>query len=227
MKRVFCLLVLVVYAHVPLKANAAVSPVVGGYQVSYDINLSSGTSNGSDIQDILIFEWSDDGDFTVDSGFTIDGRGNTVLKHVIDFEPAYALVIGWGAATPGKGDEKDHLFTLTNSSFAAQITGKKWSEAFPGVPPIPRTGHDDMINLVQAAASGDLNALDAVTEFVQREAGSAAFDPSGKFRVVEWSVGQPIDIVLSPIPIMPTYGFGLLIIGLLVLARSFISQHSK
>lgn len=74
--------------------------------------------------------------------------------------------------------------TLTNASFAGQVTGKKWSEAFPGVPPEPRTGHNDMIGLLQAAASGDSDALDAVTEFVQREADAWFPGPAQQFLTV-------------------------------------------
>jgi hypothetical protein len=40
-------------------ANAVVSPVSGGFEVSYDINLGyRGASNGSDIVDVFIFEWN-------------------------------------------------------------------------------------------------------------------------------------------------------------------------
>jgi hypothetical protein len=225
MKRTSCLLTLVVFATFTLMANAGVEPVSGGYQVSYDIKLTSGSSNGNDIGDALIFEWNGSGEFSVDGGFTINGRGQTQISHVIGFDPTSAFVIGWGAAIPGVGDEKNHLFTLSNFAFAAEARGKKWSVAFPGVPPEPRTGHNAMIGLLQSAATGDVDALDAVSEFVKREAEPAGFDPRGNFRVLEWTVAEPIDLPVLPVPVMPLYGLVLLILGLLVLARRFISSY--
>jgi hypothetical protein len=223
MKRSCYFAVLVFAALFSSVVSAAVTATPTGFRISYDINLSKGTSNGSDIQDTLIFEWNDAGDFSVTSGSTIAGRGRTVLDHVIDFEPTAALVMGWGAAVPGVGDEKDHIFTLVRAGFAEAVTGLKWSAAFPGVPPLPRTGHSDMTVLLQAAASGDTAALAAVEEFVRREGGSAAFNPANSFRVLEWSTAVPIDPPLQ-VPVMPAFALWAVVLGLVLVARGFIRR---
>ena len=189
--------------------SAGVTSVSGGYKVDYDIDLRIGSSNGGDIQDTFIIEWNESNDFNIDYAYTIAGKGKTRISHVISFEPTAALLIGYGLAVPGVGDEKDHVFTLTNSSFAQQVTGLKWSLAFPGVPPEPRIGHSAMINLLKDAATGDSASLDALKSFVVNEGYQAGFDPAGNFRVMEWSVGQPID-VLASIPTLSFWGLVLL-----------------
>jgi hypothetical protein len=191
MKQLLSLVLLLAVATLGDTAAAAVSPEAGGgYRVTYNINLGAGTSNGSDIQDVLIFAWNGSGDFSVESASNITGQGNTVLTHLIAFRPTSALIMGWGAGVTGVGDEKDHLFTVVNPSAASAFTGKKWSEAFPGIPPTPRTSHSGMVTLLQsAAATGDATAL---SEFVRREAAHAAFDPAGQFRVLEWTDATPI-----------------------------------
>lgn len=210
-------------------ANAIVTAVEGGYQVDYYVSLAQGTSNGSDIQDTLIFEWNQGGEFSAEFGPTISGEGSTFISHVIGFEPDSALVLGWGAAVPGVGDEKDHLFMLANNSFTQQVTGLKWSTAFPGVPPEPRTGHNAMIGLLKDAAGGNSDALDAISLWLEREATQAAFDPAGNFRVIEWSVAQPIDFA-TPIPVLSGTGLALLALVLMLFAwrsRARLSLRSS
>lgn len=224
MKTTFQIILLALLFSLPIVAGASVTPVAGGYQVIYDVNLPSGTSNDSDIEDVVVVEWNASGDFGIESGFAIAGRGQTRLKHTISFEPDSALVMGWSAGIPGKGDEKDHLVTLTNGAFVSEVTGRKWSEVFPGVPPEPRTGHNAMIGLLQAAGAGDADALDAISTWVQREAQAAAFDPAGGFRVLEWTIPTPIDRAV-PVPVMSWYGLGLLAFGLLIMGRRFLLRR--
>ena len=207
-------------------ASAAVTIVAGGYEISYDVSLPSGTSNGSNIQDVAVVEWNAAGEFGIETGFAIAGRGHTRISHIIGFQPDSALVLGWSAGVPGRGDEIDHLITLNNGAFVDEVTGRKWSEVFPGVPPEPRTGHNAMIALLQAAGSGDAGALNAISTWVQREAQSAAFDPAGGFRVLEWTIPNPIDTTV-PVPMMPWYGLGLLAFSLLFMARLFLPRHAR
>ena len=158
-------------------AKASVISVADGYQVSYGINMNPGSSNGSDIQNTFIFEW-DDSYFNVDYAYTIAGLGNTYISHTIEFAPTSALLIGYGAGIAGVGDEKDHLYTITSSAFADTVVGVKWSEAFPGVVPESRVGHNAMISLLIEAAEGDTSALTALTDFVTTEGYGAAFNPA-------------------------------------------------
>ena len=182
--------------------HASVISVATGYEVSYQFDMGGIPRNGNDIQDTFIFEWNENGDFNVDYGFTIAGRGSTNISHIISFEPTAAFLIGYGLGDPDFGDGKDHLFTFVNSSFAYEAAGHKWSEVFPGVPPEPRIGHNAMIELLAEAVGGDLTALNSLTNFVKNEAYQGAFDPAGSFKVVEWSravIPEPITFALFSI----------------------------
>lgn len=95
-------------------AEAVVTPVGGGFEISYDINLGHrGTSNGSGIEDVFIFEWNAS-QFNADYAGDVASHGLPTLSHVIDIEQTAALVFGYAAGIPGFGDEKDHLYTLMN-----------------------------------------------------------------------------------------------------------------
>jgi hypothetical protein len=197
-------------------AYAAVTAVPGGYEVSYHVYLPGGTSNGQDIRSVFLVEWDESGHRSVDHAFSIAGRGSTRLAHVVGFRPSAALVIGYAEGIAGVGDGKDHLFTLTSAAFAEQATGQNWGVVFPGVPPEPRVGHNAMTALLQDAAAGDGNALDAIVRFVDTEGHRAAFDPAGRFRVIEWTIGTPIDG--EPIPTLSTVGLAALALFIVVLA---------
>jgi hypothetical protein len=171
-------------------ASAGVISVANGYQIDYGIGMSPGTSNGSDIEGVFIFEWNDS-NFNAAFGGTIAGTGDTYLSHIIDFEPTSALLLGYGEGIPGVGDGKDHLYTIASLAFSNTVGGLKWSEAFPGVTPGTRVGHDAMINLLGDAAGGSGTALDSIKNFVRTEGYRAAFDPRGDFVVLEWSTCPP------------------------------------
>jgi hypothetical protein len=195
-KHIICVLILsLAILGLTCNADADVTPVPGGYEVSYQIDLR-GTSNGLDILDTFICEWNENGDFSVDYPYTINNRGRTLINHTIGFKPTAALLMGYGLGIPGIGDEKDHMFTVISSGFANSVIGKKWSQAFPGVPPDPRIGHNAMINLLKNAAAGNASALNQLTEFVKKEGYKAGFDPIGSFRVFEWTIGLPIDTTI-------------------------------
>ena len=170
-------------------AKATVMSVDTGYEVSYGINMNPGTSNGSDVQSTFIFEW-DDINFNVDYAGTIAGQGNTYISHIIDFVPTLALLIGYGEGIDGIGDGKDHLYTITSSTFASTVgAGVKWSEVFPGLTPETRIGHNAMISMLN-----DAN-LAALTDFVQTEGYVAAFNPASEFVVLEWSGCGPGEVL--------------------------------
>jgi len=187
-RKVFALPVLVTAAVLvlPGMADAGVIAVNNGYQVDYNIGMSPGSSNGSDIEGVFIFEWNENDFFSSWAG-TIAGSGDTYLSHIIDFEPTSAFILGYGGGVPGIGDEKDHLYTITSLAFSSTVGGLKWSQAFPGVTPETRVGHDAMINLLGDAAGGSATAQLALEDFVKTEGYRAAFDPRGDFVVLEWS----------------------------------------
>ena len=163
---------------------AGVIPTAAGYEVSYGINMTPGSSNGSDISNVVLFEW-DNSHFSALSVGSIAGQGNTFITHDIGFAPTSALMIGYGLGIAGIGDEKDHLYTLTSSAFASTVGGLKWSQAFPGVTPDTRVRHERMISLL---IDGNLGAI---SDFVRTEGYVAAFDPAGSFVVLEWSTCPP------------------------------------
>jgi len=209
-------------------ANASVVPVSGGYEITYDIKLGIGSSTGGDILNTFIFEWDENNNFNVAYPYTIAGKGRTRIRHTISFEPSAALLMGYSLGIPGVGDEKDHLFTVNSSSFTNQVTGLKWSQAFPGVPPEPRIGHSAMISLLNDAASGDSVALDTLKQFIQTEGYRAGFDPAaGNFRVMEWTTGNPIDYALA-VPAVSDYGLVIILLGVFLLAaRQFWNKVNR
>jgi len=168
------------------------------YEVSYQFNLGGHPRNGGDIQDVFIFEWNDSGDFNVDYAYTVEGQTSTTISHTIAFDPTYAFLIGYGLAIPGVGDEKDHIFTFTRSSFFHEVVGFKWSEIYPGLTPESRIRHSEMVALLANAALNDSASLSRLTDFVRYEAYDAAFDPAGEFTTIEWStvVPEPASIAL-------------------------------
>lgn len=168
------------------QASALVIPVADGYQIDYGIAMNPGSSNGSDIEGVFIFEWNAT-EFSAVYGGTVAGTGDTYHSHVLDFEPTAAFIMGYGAGIPGVGDEKDHIYTITSLDFSYTVGGLKWSQAFPGVTPDTRVGHDAMIGLLGDAAGGSTTALGALEDFVKSEGYRAAFDPRGDFVVLEWS----------------------------------------
>ncbi len=172
-------------------AKASVISVADGYEVSYAISMNPGSSNGSDIQNTFIFEW-DDSHLNVDYAYTIAGQGRTDISHTLHFAPTSALLIGYGPGIAGVGDEKDHLYTISSSAFTYTVGGLKWSEAFPGVPPEPRVGHNAMVSLLIDAAAGDSDALSGLTDFVTNEGYVAAFNPAGGFDVLEWTPNNDV-----------------------------------
>ena len=172
-------------------ARAAVVATPGGFEVSYALNLSS-TLNGNPVTSIFMLE-TDGVLFSAASGFSAAASGFTLLTHTIAFQPTSTLVIGLDLPTAGVGDGKTHLVMLMNGNFAASITGKLFSQAFPGVNGQPRLGHDALIAAMQAADAGDAVALGIVTNFFLTGAGAfAAFDPAGSFQVGEFTVFVPI-----------------------------------
>jgi hypothetical protein len=178
-------------------SNAGVISVIDGYQVDYGISMYPGTSNGSDIDGVFIFEWNAS-EFSSFYGGTIAGSGNTYLSHTIDFRPTMAFIMGYGNGIPGVGDGKDHLYTLTSLDFSQTAGGLKWSEAFPGITPDTRVGHNAMINLLVEAAGGSATALGAIEGFVKTEGYRAAFDPHGGFVVLEWTICPPDTTGIPP-----------------------------
>jgi hypothetical protein len=164
-----------------------VTPTGSGYEVSYNINLSS-TVNGFDLTDVLIIE-SDGANVSVDYPFTINATGRTTLSHELSFEPTSALILGIDPA--GAPDWKDHLIMATNDEFAADAMGKLFSQTFS----TPR--HSHVIGWLYAADS-DPAAVDSLVSFFQNEGAVAAFDPHGDFRVLEWTIVVPIDVIPEP-----------------------------
>lgn len=169
-------------------ASAAPLPV----QMHYAVDMNPGTAEGRDIQGLFVFEWDALGSLHVDGDFTMAGRGITVLERTLDFQPVAALLIGYGRGIPNVGDGKDHLYTLVDDAFAGSATGLRWSAAFPGTATQPRIGHDAMVGVLASAADGDAASLSQLTAWVQAEGHRAAFNPAGRYTMLEWTIAGPI-----------------------------------
>ena len=170
-------------------SSAGAVPVGGGYQVSYGINMTPGTSNANDITSVFIFE-SNGAQFNVDYGFTIPGIGASTLTHTSSFAPTSALIAGIGRGIPGVGDGQDHIYMIVNNAFAESIVGSLWSEVFPGSGGT-RVRHSEFVDLLTDASAGDPGALDAVRNFASVDAAAGWFDPNGQFAVSEFSFVPP------------------------------------
>ena len=177
-------LMLLLSAGFVTNAGAGVMPVAGGYEVSYHMELYSGTLTGQDIKDIFIFEW-DAGNSSADGTYTIAASGPTTLSHTIGFAPTSALIIGYLDSQPGVGDGKRHIYTLFSAAYhdylVANFLGFKFSEIFG-------QGEQSTIDLIIAAAGGDAPALASLENFVRTDMSGGAFDPAGGFKVLKWSV---------------------------------------
>ena len=181
-------MIFILGAITPLQAS--VIPVDSGFEVSYGINMSPGTSNGGDIEKMFLFEWNDS-QFNVDYSYSVASSGNTFLSHVIPFAPTSALAVGYVPGITGIGDGKDHIYMITNDLFAANVIGLRWSEIFPGTD-AGRLRHSELVALLIGADAGDAAMLALLTDFITTEAYIAAFDPSDDpFTVLEFSVVEP------------------------------------
>jgi hypothetical protein len=178
--------------------SAAGAPPVSAYQVSYGFNMTPGTSSGSDITNVFIFE-TNGAAVTVDSGFDIAGTGVSYLTHTSSFAPTSALIAGMVLGTPGVGDGIDHVYLVVNNAFAESSVGLLWREVFPG-DGVTRVRHSEFIDLLLDASAGDQTALDALLRFATVDAAGAWFDPNGPFSVAQFSLTDPPVGVSVPAP---------------------------
>jgi hypothetical protein len=198
MKKLSALIFTVLLIAVTGTAHASVILLGGQYQVNYEYDLQAGTLNGNDITNIFIFE-RDDVNLNIDYAFTAPGEGPGTLTHMSSFAPTQSLVIGLDQAPAGSG-EYDHLVIFMNSLFAENaLTQEKFSTVFPSIDGRPRIGHNALVDALKAAQLGDADAHALLEDFFTVDAGKyAAFNPNDSFRVLEFSVPVPIDVVPEP-----------------------------
>lgn len=194
-------------------ANASVAPVPGGYEVRYSFNLPVGaTPPGQNIHTVFIFEWNESQQ-NVDYSFEIAGSGQTVLSHVIPFEPTSALIMGYIDAVPGaaadSADAKRHLYTFVDPGFSDSLVANDLGTLFSA-----RFGQGEQFTIDQliSASSGSASALEALWAFVTTSPmAAAAFDPAGSFRAHKWSpTTPPIPEPPIAVPVMGPYALFLL-----------------
>ena len=113
--------------------HAGIIQVGAEYEVSYSMAFSAGTPTGGPIENVMIFEWDDRGNRSVDAPFSIAPTGTTVLRHRIAFAPTSALIMGYLEAGPETSDKRV-LYTIFDSGYSNYLTsellGVKFSEIF-------------------------------------------------------------------------------------------------
>ncbi len=102
-------------------AQAGVMQVGSEYAVSYSMSLNSGTPTGGDIQNVVIFEWDEGTNKSVDWSYSIAAIGRTDLTHTISFAPTSAIILGF--LEPGEETaNKRLLYTLFSVEYSDYIT---------------------------------------------------------------------------------------------------------
>lgn len=167
----------------PCTAQAGVTAVTGGYEVTYGADVH--TLYGSPITSVVVLE-SDGAQLNIDTSFGSIANGVFSLSHVIPFRPTASLVFGIDLSPTGA---RPHLVTFEDPDFAKTIFGKRFNEAFG-------LSENIFLAAVPAAALGDATAQQTLVSFFNGPGAGAAFDPDGRFLVLEHSIPN----VVSPEP---------------------------
>lgn len=167
----------------PSFAQAGVVATAGGYEVSYGADVH--TLYGSPITSVVILE-SDGTQFNIDTSFGPIANGVFALSHVIPFQPTSALVFGIDLSPTGA---RPHLVTFEDPDFVQTILGRRFDAAFG-------LSENIFLAAVPAAAAGDAAAQQTLISFFTGPGAGAAFNPAGRFLVVEHS----IPVIASPEP---------------------------
>ena len=150
---------------------------------SINLYFEIATPNGNPVTDLVIYSAAPGVDDIFLAPDTLAPDGVQSLTHAVPFDPTSALVVGVNA---GVGAEGAHIIMFTNDDFASAAVGLKWSELFSS----PR--HNAFISFLTGAHAGDAASLDAVSDFLRgSEAAAAAFDPSGSYSILQFSVTEP------------------------------------
>lgn len=199
-------------ASVFMANNAAADVIANGadFTVSYSTDLQLGTINGNPITSLYILE-TDGTNISIERAPTIPGSGPVTVTHIVPFRPTASLLIGLDLPTAGVSDEKTHIVMFMDAEFFDNITGFKFSQAFPAVGGNPRLTHPDVITALLGADAGNAASRDILIDFFMNGAGAAAaFDPAGSFRVGEFTVVAPIDIPEPASALLLASGLGVL-----------------
>jgi len=125
---------------------------------AYTLDLSAGTLNGNALTSVMILE-SGSGMVNLDFPYVVPGSGVSVLSHEVAFVPTMSLIVGLDLPSTTGGDNKTHVIFFTNSIFANDALGRKFSEVFPN------THHDDFISRMLLAEGGDATQIAWLTDF--------------------------------------------------------------
>jgi hypothetical protein len=155
---------------------------------TYSFNLDPGTSRGTPITNMMIFETNVGGSqLLIDYGgspnaFTVNGTGFSTLSHTSTFTPAMSLIVGLVQQA-----EKVSLVIFMNNAFAANASGLPYNRSFSSV------NHPGLINHVLQAGNGVQSDLDWFRDvFFPIDGWRAAFATGGSFTAMEFTTGIPI-----------------------------------
>ena len=175
--------------------------------VNYSFYLD--TPDGYPVTNLLLYAADASQDHAFLAPDVLSPSGTFQLNHIVPFDPIDALVVG---ITERDKDDKWDIIMFTNHAFAASAFGFRFDALFPTDRNI---GHNEVPLLLQAAHTGDTDALNTLTGFIRgADVAAAYFDPVGPYSIIKYSmVGDPIGANTAPLPAAAwagLIGFGML-----------------
>jgi hypothetical protein len=144
-------------------------------------------TNDTPITDLALYAKGEGQESLVFSSAAIPDNGVSTLSHDVSFAAEFAMVLG---VTERPSDGKADVMMFTSPTFANSVVGFNFSQIFD---PATHPRHSGLIELLRnddaAAIGAFLNSTTVASGF---------FDPSGAYRIIEWSTsGPPVGV---PVP---------------------------
>ena len=163
---------------------------------TYNYDFSYQSPNGTGFTDIVLYaEGEGQNDMYFVPG-SLAPSGYASLTHTVSFEAELAMALGVSPRVVPEGDApKWDILVLVSDGFLNANTGRTWGEIFPR-DSFPR--HSVMTEILMGAHAGvDADIAMLLSFLASTEAQAAMFNPSGTFRVAQFTGLTPVD----PIPL--------------------------
>ena len=169
--------------------------VTSASAATYNYDFSYRSPNGTGFSDIVLYaEGEGQNDMYFVPG-SLAPSGYASLSHTVSFEAELAMALGVSPRVVPEGEApKWDILVLVSGDFLTANTGLTWGEIFPR-DSFPR--HSVMTEILMGAHAGaDADIATLLSFLSSTEAQSAMFDPSGTFRVAQFTG-------LTPVPQIP------------------------